>query len=118
MVDLNYPGDGLIAYAGVIIVGGGHARVFGVGVRDNLGDFAAGYGGIAVHIQNRKKNLVDFPLAHGPFGNYGHFSFDPRVDNEILTGDVCNALNDSVDVGAFEIQGGAGGKTLHGKQQP
>jgi hypothetical protein len=65
-----------------------------------------------MHIQNREEYLIDFPLAHGPFGNDGDFSFYPRVDNEIFPGNIGHTLYDRIDVGAFEIQGGTGRKSL------
>jgi hypothetical protein len=70
-----------------------------------------------VHIQHGEKYLVDFPLIHGPFGNNGNLSFYPRVDNKILAGDIGHTLNHGVDIGAFEVQRGAGGKNLQGEQQ-
>jgi hypothetical protein len=84
VLQLDDPGDHLIALAIIPRPGHSHPGLFGIDIGDDLDDFSGGHGGKTMHLQHRQEDLIDLILIKGLAGDDGDLALDPGVDDEIL----------------------------------
>src|SRR6185503_11669610 len=73
-----------------------------VRVGNDLDRVTGGHGDEAVHLQDRQERLVERVRRHRRRGEDRHLGTYARIDDESLTGDLTDGLDDLREVGVAE----------------